>query len=356
MKKLICSFTGEVKRKQESHIDLIDELGYTLDIFVNSGLEQGKQHVKYEKNIHLLQEGFFRRSRQVYSYYKSNKKLISHVELYGGGRFVFVYVLLAKLFGIKILLIERGGLNQYIRKDTKMYLTKFSNYLLYKYADVCWYKEYYMLPYLKKYGVKNLHFIPNSIGQFDFNKENFSFEDRKIDYLWVNNIIPERHIDWVINISQMKEFKSKLFHIRGFGLDEYAQNKYKEIKDMGLSNVEVFLYDEDILRHYRNSKYFLLPADYVFGNNSLLESMARGMVPILTNVSGVDKLVRHKTNGLSGTNTYDGYLDVMKKSLDYESASWNSLSTAAINKVVNEYSLGVFNERLTNLYQFIGKS
>lgn len=50
--------------------------------------------------------------------------------------------------------------------------------------------------------------------------------------------------------------------------------------------------------YHGQAKIFVLPADIVYANYSLLESMSHGAVPIVADGEGASKIVNHGKNGL----------------------------------------------------------
>jgi glycosyltransferase involved in cell wall biosynthesis len=180
-----------------------------------------------------------------------------------------------------------------------------------------------------------------------------SFEQRDIDYLWVNRIIPERHIDWVIEMAQKNEFRNKLFVLYGFLDDPYAKKKKEEIEALSLSNVSLFGYSDEVLSVYERARYFLLPADYVFGNNSLLEAMSCGAVPVITNVHGSDKLIQNENNGFISQNNRLEYLKLVEQLNSLPSEKWYRIADRASQTILDDYSLEKFKENIRLLYQKI---
>ncbi len=352
MKTKIVSFIGEVKRKNVTQIEYVNQIGLHVDYFVTTGFDSGKKIIGTHNNIYQLKSGFVKRCKQIYSFYKKNKKNINHVELFGGGRFGFIYVLLAKYFGLKVLLVERGGMNQYIKKENRYTTTRLSSYIQYKLADICWYKEYYMKPHLERLGVSRLNFIPNGLGHFNHEKT-IDISNKEIDFLWVNRIIPERHVDWVIELAQKDEFLNYKFELYGFLDDPYAARKHREIESLELSNVRIHGYTDKVLEVYKTAKFFLLPADYVFGNNSLLEAMANCVVPIITNVHGSNNLIQNDFNGFITSNTLVDFENAIRDAVSITDKNWLELSNQAHLTVKDQYSLESFKEKLGLLYQKI---
>jgi glycosyltransferase involved in cell wall biosynthesis len=49
---------------------------------------------------------------------------------------------------------------------------------------------------------------------------------------------------------------------------------------------------------YRESSIFVLPAEIVFSNFSLLEAMERGIAPVVASVDGAEQIIKHDISGL----------------------------------------------------------
>jgi hypothetical protein len=93
----------------------------------------------------------------IISYFKKNQAELHHLEVYPGGRFSFVYVLLSWYFGVPCICAERGDL-LYFKKGGYDLFTRISMWICYKLSDIVWYREPYMLALLEKINVRNVFF------------------------------------------------------------------------------------------------------------------------------------------------------------------------------------------------------
>ena len=124
--------------KNFNQIECINKKGYFVEILTNNLLNSSFEHVQkinsdtdIKNKIILLNKGFFSRLYQIFKYFLFNFKNLKHIEIYSGGRFSFIYVLLGRLFRIKTICMERGDLSNLDKYDK---LTLFSMNIVYKYS------------------------------------------------------------------------------------------------------------------------------------------------------------------------------------------------------------------------------
>ncbi len=96
----VVSFLDRVAPKNKLQIEVIRRLGYSPVFFVNSFTEYAGQYFEGTDKYFVLELDFFARLRQVYKFLKNNYQAVHHVEIYPGGRFSFIYMLLAYHFNL----------------------------------------------------------------------------------------------------------------------------------------------------------------------------------------------------------------------------------------------------------------
>lgn len=297
---------------------------------------------------YLLLRTFFKRLRQVFIYLRRNKKNIHHIEVYPGGRFSFVLVILAKLFAIKCICVERGDLLYYNKKGYNR-LTRFSMWYCYKFSDMVWYKEPYMKDKLKNIGVRKLFFLHNAIDtHVDSDISNYT--ERDIDFLWLNRIIPERKAEWFVEILQTPAFKNTNNHLAGIIKNSSYKKEQGYLLNQKFINLTVSDYVSTPEQYYKRAKYFVLPADVVFANNALLEAMFYGVVPLVSNQMGAELIIEHNKNGFIFNHTKEDFEAAMHKSLKVTADGYDKYSMAAKNKITEDFSENFFYLRLSKLY------
>jgi glycosyltransferase involved in cell wall biosynthesis len=103
---------------------------------------------------------------------------------------------------------------------------------------------------------------------------------------------------------------------------------------------------------HSHAKVFVLPAEKVFLNYSLLESMSCGTVPVVTKGEGWDKIITNE-NGFASSFDYRKFADNIKLALNQD--IWHKKSINA-RETIKNYDIKIwgkkaleFKEVLTNI-------
>ncbi len=289
MSKRICIFgLDRFVQKNSYQINFFRKKGYFFDIFVTD-IASSISMQNGDASITALSPSFIGRLYQVWRYFLKYNDTIVHCEIYVGGRFSPFYGLIAKIFQKKILVVERGDIREYFAKNYDLFL-RMSMYFSYKLADVVWYKEMFMKPFLDHLGKESTFLLPNCVNvPNEINKNK-----RDIDFLWANRLLAHRHPEWfAFNILALYENCLQIsYAIVGLmGVDGNGDQQDCESSLMKIlpNNHYKNLVEYDNPRpYYSRARFFIFPSDYVFCNNALLEAMSYGVVPIISDRDGAD--------------------------------------------------------------------
>lgn len=344
-KKLIVAFIDWVIPKNKVQIDAIHDLGFMAAFFVNKYNLSSASYFR-DGDIYLpLETNVIKRFKQIFLFLNKKKSVIHHLEVYPAGKFSFVYILLSKLFGIHTICVERGDLLYFKPRGYSLF-TRISMWFCYKYADVIWYREPYMAGLLKRIGVKDIFFLHNSV-----KAQTFSAEPRNIDFLWVNRLIPERKSDWFVDILQKKEFQFSRNVLAGILENTLYNIQQDYVLHNKPSNLQVLDYVANPNKLYASARFFILPAEIIFANNALLESMSLGVVPLIARQEGSDIIVDHGLNGLIFDYDKDSFEETMLIAMKMPEDQYKLMSNAAVKKVREVFSVEKFTSQLAELYK-----
>lgn len=340
-------------KKNIYQLNCLRNKGFELIVFTNDIM--GSSRYLYE-NCFLLEKKFIKRIVQIFKYLIENKNYIHHVEIYPGGRFALFYLIISKFLGIKSITVERGDLI-YWNKYNKLF--QFSLKLLYKYSNLVWYKEPYMKKLLENFGIQKKFFLHNCISIDNNSTINIpNFEDRNIDFLWVNRFIEARKIEWVLELAKKlpnKKFVCVGYLEKPFSKDvEEKQNYINEfLRKHKLTNISILDY-QDPYQYYINSKFFLLPSDIVFLNHALLEAMYFGCIPIISKVEGSDLIINDGINGFVFEHNYNSFEEKIIQIIKNPNINFNLISKNAIKSVEENFSCEKWCENyITMIYKEI---
>lgn len=279
---------------------------------------------------------------------------IHHVELYtGNGSFLLLEFLLAKLFGLSVIVAERGAL---LRYPSMAMLRRFALRVIYQFADKIWLRELWMVKAVQKLAYREVFFCFNAVDLPDAQGAG-PVGDRDIDYLWVNSLKPWRNPRWLVAASRDGRLCDSNVHIVGF-LDKCAVDVKEEQQAISMEagpNVVLHKFSKPD-EYYRRARFFVLPADIVFLNFALLEAMARGVVPLISDVEGSREIIDHGIDGFVFPHSPEGLRHAMIKSKELSDGEWRQMSDKAIEKVQNKFSLQAWRQRMLSLYDEIGAS
>ncbi len=310
--------------------------------------------------IHQLESSPWARVRQVWRFLRLNRRTLNHVEIYPAGRFAAVYALMSRWFKIPILVVERGALLQY-QKRTYDWSTRFSMRLCYQLADRIWCRAPYMQSAFDEWGLGQKTFLlPNAVPVPD--QEPGPLQGRDIDLLWANRLIPEYHPEWLVDLLRdLSKERSLRCEILGFSVGGVSTGTDPRLEDrvrVKLSRIPgVHCRDyTDPRPYYERARFFLLPSEVVFANFGLLEAMSYGVVPIVTFDGASDQIVQDGVNGVLTSLDREGWLDGVKRAVNFDESAWQQLSRAARSTIEHQFSTDVWGRRLLEEYKTLASS
>ena len=348
MKNKVLIFVDLIASKNKLQLNLLQQMGLEPVCFINHYRPDSDKYFLTSGKQILLETGFIRRIKQTYNYLKKNKASIHHLEIYPGGRFAFIYLFLAKWFSLKTICAERGDL-LYFRKKDYHPLVKFSMYCCYRYADVIWYREIYMKSELEKITKKPLFFLHNAIHIPAFIPDN----EKEIDFLWLNRVIPERKAKWFINILKKPAFATTKNFLVGVEEGTIFSEEVKWVKENYPANLEIRAYSKTPQDYFKSAKFFVLPADVVFANHALLEAMSYGVVPLISKQPGSSLIVDDNINGFIFEHNEKSMEAAMVNALKLSPENYKKLSVQSRIKMEEDFSVENYAKGLKELYSLI---
>ncbi|MCB0742323.1 MAG: glycosyltransferase [Ignavibacteriae bacterium] len=346
--KILILGIDTFEAKNIPQIEEMNKKGYSYYVFTN---DQRSVSENYFGSLHTLNTLIIANknllTRAIEFTELLRKNTFHHVELYAAGRMTFFYLTVCWLYKIKIITVERGDIGHI---QNHGYLTRLAIKTAYKLSNLIWYKEPYMEELIAVHtSSKKLFFLPNAAP----NCKDAQSSIKEIDFLWVNRFVSQRKSDWLINCLNQNEFKN--CHSLFLGIQENASSTIldlqKKVQEMNLNKNTLFEGFLDPLPYYLKSRFFLLPSEIVFGNNSLLEAMSYGVVPIVSETESTKYIVRNMENGLTFEHNEAALHDVLLKALNLDTETWLKLSQNAIQTIKEEYSQNKWRQGCQIMYE-----
>lgn len=346
MRNKILIFLDVVAHKNQLQAEAIKKFGFEPFYFVSKYNSRSETFLKKHQQV-VVENKFLKRFNQVRSWLHKNRSSIHHIEVYPGGRFSFVYISLAKMWGIRSVCVERGDL-LYYNKQGYSRAARFSMWACYRMADIIWYKEPYMKPILDKLN-KNLFFLHNAV-KSQPKPIIFNDGEKDITFLWLNRVIPQRRFDWFITVLAKPDLADTRNCLAGMDHGSLFIKEQQYVVDNKPANLLLADYTNSPVDFYKRSKFFVLPADVVFANNSLLEAMSYGVVPLVSEQQGSSMIVDNGINGFIFKHTFENFEAAILKAKHLSSEQYKKMSLAAIEKIQKEFSEEKFQEAIKMLY------
>lgn len=345
------------ERKNADQLKLMNQKGWRYVVFTTDTRRDSLSlYVEYalnKDNKLFVINSKTNRLLTLIKFLVKNKSSVHHIEAIStGGQSNIIATLLNKIFNIPVLLVERGAIRNFNNSNL---LTKMRYIISYKFATLVWYKEPYMLETISKYSSKYI-FLPNACF---IPTSTLSYDERRIDFLWANRVIPER--DTILYVKALKDqvFCNTKNVLLGFQeqeiIDQEMYNLQNDIIKICPSNITILPYINPF-PYMEKAKFFVLLAKQVFGNNALFEAMARGVVPIVSRSNGIDLLIKNGFNGFIVENPKKELNQVMEKVLNLDIDEWERLSFNTHKTVLNHYNIDNWAEILDETYKKLYKT
>ena len=335
--------------KNKSQIEALAPYGYAFTVATPDARKDSLTHFRQlETQGHkllTLSANPIVRLQQLKSLFDAGP--YNHVELYAGGRFTVFYLLMLRLYRCNWVVVERGDIgsvDMYPRSAQRR-LTR-----TYRLAPAIWYKEPYMRPLLDAAGAKRLFFVPNAAASVSSGIS----AQRDIDFLWANRLVHIRHPDWIVRALTHPGLQQSTSAMLGLQSHDrcnaitLALQQYVQSEKPANMMLQGFV---DPSPWYARSRYFLLPARLVFGNNALLEAMANGVVPIVTRSPGIDDLIKDGVNGFIANYDEASFMQAMVRAQQLSDEERGRMSDAAIRTIREDFNLDIWSMRMRRMYE-----
>lgn len=338
-----------IQGKNSYQLEFFRSISENFKVLVTSSNEYfNLQKRRYPEQFVLLKKNPVARFIQVIKLYLILKRPSISI-IAPSGRFAFVYFVISKIFSIRTIAVEWGDLYEI---EERRFLTKFFYLRLMRRVDYVWYKEPYMRKMLLKKGIDRLHYLPNACPlqlQPRLSDENLDF-----DFLWMNRNVtsryPELLLRALVDLARIREFRCLMMGLYNSELEVNAWLNKMGFSRSELEGLGIFLKPfGDPTEFLENSKYFVFFGDHIFGNNSLLEAMSRGLVPLVNASEGVHEVVIDGVSGLHCALDIDDMKSKLEYLMDLDSISYSNLSAQCMHVVRSSFNVNLWQERAKKL-------
>lgn len=166
-------------------------------------------------------------------------------------------------------------------------------------------------------------------GSIDIQDEWNPWQSRDVDMIFVGRLIKAKNP--AIFLKVVEQIKKQLPEIKavlvGDGPDMDVLTEYCHTHDL-TNNVEILGQRNDVMDWYRRAKVFVLPTAWEGLSIAMIEAMASGSVPIVSNVGDLKDLVNHSNNGYLVDDIKHENFTRFANELLQDKDKWQNLSTS----------------------------
>lgn len=189
--------------------------------------------------------------------------------------------------------------------------------------------------FLQRKGFDKIYIIPTAC---DLNKFYFNNALKEYDIIFLGRLSREKRIDRYIDI--IKIIRKKNYTIRAVivGTGPEEQRMLTQIKNYDLENcIDYIGWTEDVVRYLSRSRIFVLTSDSDQLPSSLLEAMAMGLVPVVSDVGNISDVVNEKSGFIINKDNIQEFVDAIIHLLKNDEVYSNKSKEA--QKKVREFSI-----------------
>ncbi len=285
---------------------------------------------------------------------------IEIVEIYPYSILNLILAAIVKIARIPLILIARGDEYWYMNGLMPVH-RRMAFRLTYLLGDVVIYKELYMQDLLLRFGKTKTFLLENAV---DISPTVHLHSPDQCHFLFLNTLKffrhPEIPLKAFLRICEELHLNSQSpVRLSIVGLPKKlsddsvgAKNGVELasiIKDRDVP-VELHPWTDDPAKWLNSADVFLLPADVVFLNYSLLEAMSRGIPPIVQETEGSELIVTHGVDGFILPPDESIWYQHMLR-LVTDATLRQQLGEAARKKVEQRFSLPAYLKRYNEIYQ-----
>lgn len=146
---------------------------------------------------------------------------------------------------------------------------------------------------------KNIQIIYNGVDTLKFKPKNKSVA-KELTIICPARLIKRKGQDILIKAIALLKEKNINFKVDLIGEGDEKENFVNLCKELNIQeniNFIGYVTRVEMPEYYSNSDIFVLPSYNEGMSNSMLEAMASGISPVVTNVGGVEELITDKENG-----------------------------------------------------------
>jgi len=353
-----------VKAKNLNQFDGLAPYGCRFSVLTTDALGNSRQVAQASPNVEVVTADPARiRSSMLGSLLQLLRTRRFHLaELYPSSHLALVMAAMVKAWRLPLVIVARGEEWYYLTGQMSRRQRQ-SFRMTYRLADHVIYKETYMEPLLRDLGKRSAWMLPNAVR---VPERTHVHEPGRCTLLYMNSMKDFRHpkvpLEAFLRICQRAGLRGDSpirMRIVGFqgerASDPVVRSREAELRRMVAGRdvpVELHPWTTEPGPWLDQADVFLLPADVVFLNYTLLEAMSREVAPVVQATDASDRILTHGESGCILPLSVDAWEEAMEQLIG-DHALRARLGRAARARVQECFSLEAWAERYHRIYESV---
>lgn len=262
-----------------------------------------------------------------------------------------VYVMCARLARRKIVYQVHGGaMDQLFPRDSFRFRVLKRVLRAADVVVVLSYSEGHV--YERIVGREKLYVIPNAV-PFCVELRRFSLEPGELRLVFLGRLVEEKGVHELLDAARLLVERGAPFHLVIAGSGPEEGRLTARIRELGLAGVVELagaVFGEAKASLWRQSDVFVFPSHTEKLPYSLLEAMAFGVVPVVTNVGAIEEVMQHGVHGeFVPVNSPVAIADAVER-LQKDPELRARYGTAAQERIAASYTMPRFTSQFRSLY------
>jgi glycosyltransferase involved in cell wall biosynthesis len=197
-------------------------------------------------------------------------------------------------------------------------------------------------------GVDTNRFFPANDGEKSDLRKSLRLPTNAQIAVFTGRLAAEKRVDILLRAWNRTHESYPATHLVILGTGEEEES----LKSIAHSGVSFFGMVDNVPEYLRAADFFILPSNTEGLSNALLEAMACGLPIIATSVGGAPDLITHEKNGwLVSPDNEEALHTLLINIFSTSPSHLAEVGQAALQIILEDYTLAKTEERLVNLYQ-----
>lgn len=365
-KTILIAGIETIRHKNLNQFRVMDGCGYDYLVITTDQGKESESLVGEMDNVELVvTKHGFKGAKSLWTFFNVLLRSKLHAaEIYPYSHVVLIMAMLLRLFKIPIIAISRGEEQYYLNNTMSFFRAKAFKWT-FQLANHVIYKEPYMEKFLDIAGCRSRFFLSNSVA---VPRETRVQAVEGCTLLFLNSIKgfrnPTKPLKAFLNLCRKhgltkdSPYRLQIVGFQGAGVSAEVDQNEAEVRGVmhGVADVPVELlpWTKESATYIHNADVFLLPTTIVFLNFALLEAMAYGLPPLVSDTPDSTRVIDANGEGLIVEDDVAAWEEAIETVM-FDASLRSTMGAAAKRKIKTAFSLSKYKEQYALIYDQVIK-